>query len=58
MEVRIENEMLREEYMLAVRQLKLLYSKGPLVLNPRTLERVKASIKPEIVLKAAGININ
>ena len=39
--MRDENEILREEYKKSIKELKDLYHKGHIVLNPLVLERFK-----------------
>ncbi len=49
-----ENEILRENFMVALREVKLLYESGEIVLNKNILERLQMHLSKEKVFEAIG----
>ena len=50
----MENEMLKDEYMKAVKGLKDMYNKGHIILNQDLLENFKRYVSEQAVFDALG----
>ena len=55
-EIKENNELLREKYMNALRELQIIYDNGGLALNQRTLEKVELYLQKEKILQIANKN--
>ena len=50
-EIKENNELLREKYMNALRDLQLIYDNGDIVLNQRTLEKVQMYLQKDNIMQ-------